>query len=52
MQLGNYDMMLLTETNILDEEYCHNHLGYNVVCYQALGTVDGGAQGVLGLVVR
>ena len=29
---GKYDLMILTEMNILDVVYCRNHLGYDVVC--------------------
>ena len=31
VEQGNYDLMLLTEKNILDAVYCHNHMGYDVV---------------------
>ena len=44
--------MLLTETNIPDEAHCYNRLGYKVLFSQAVGTVDGGAQGGASLVVR
>ena len=52
VQLRNYELMILTDTTIPDEAYCHNHLGYTVVCYQVVGTVAGGEQEGVGLVVR
>ena len=45
MQIGKYNLMLMTKTKIMDEEYCHNYLGYDNVCSQAVGTADGGTQG-------
>ena len=44
--------MLLTETNTPDEDYCHNRPVYRIVCSQAVGTVAGGVQGGVGLVMR
>ena len=49
VQLGNYNLMLILETNIPDEGYCHKRLGCNTVYTQA---VAGGAQGGVGLVVK
>ena len=49
VQLGNYDLMLLTDTNILNKTYYHNHLGYNVVCSQAVVTATGGEKWGVGL---
>ena len=37
-QIGNYDIMILTETKILDALYYKNQLGYNVTCLRALPT--------------
>ena len=31
VQLGSYAMMMIKERNILDQTYCHNRLGYDVV---------------------
>ena len=42
VQLVNYNMMLLTETNIPDKAYFHNYLGCNFVFFQAVGTMAGG----------
>ena len=52
MQLGNYDLIVMAETNIMDAAYCQNRLRSDVVCSQAVGTTVGRAQGDLGLVVR
>ena len=35
-QLMEIDLMVLTETKILDEVYCKNRLGYDLVCSKAL----------------
>ena len=43
---------MLAETNITDEEYCHNHLGCKIVYSQEVGTAAGGAQGGVRLVER
>lgn len=42
VQLRNYDLMLLTETKIPNVVYCHNHLGYNILCSRVLVTAAGG----------
>ena len=52
IQLGNYDLMLLTEKNIPDTVYCHNHLGHDIVYYQEAVTLDRGAQEGVGMVIR
>ena len=53
VQICNYALMLMTETNIMDAVYCHNCLGYNIVCFQAVVSAAMGAQGGgLGLVTR
>ena len=52
MQLGNYDLMLLTETKIPNVVYCQNLLRYNIVCSQEVGTAAGGEQGWVGLILR
>ena len=44
---GNYYLMLLMETNIIDVVYCSKLLGYNVVCSKATLTADRVAQGML-----
>ena len=52
MQLGKYNMVLLTYKKIPKEAYFHNHLGYNVVCYQAVVNTARGVQVGVGMVVR
>ena len=44
--------MLLTEKKITYEVYCYNRLGYDAVCYQAVGTTVRGAQWGVNLVIR
>ena len=50
--MGNYDVMLLAETKILNAVYCKNRLIYDVVCSRATPTASRGAQGGVGLVTR
>ena len=52
MQIVNYNLMLLTEMNILGAVYCHNRLGYNIVCSYSVVTADIGSQGGVGVVMR
>ena len=50
---GNYDLVILTETKIPDAVYCHNCLGYDVVCSEATVAKAGRTQGGgVGLVAR
>ena len=37
--------MILTETNITNQSYCRNRLGYDVICLHAIMVATGGAQG-------
>ena len=52
VHIRNYDLMILMDKNILDAAYCHNHLEYDVVCYQEVGTKSRGAQGGVCRIVR
>ena len=45
VERGNYDLMLLTDTNITDAVYFHNCLVYGVVCSRASFTTSGVSQG-------
>ena len=49
VQLGNYDLMILMDTKILDAVYWKNRLGYDVVCSRAANTAAGGDQVGVGL---
>ena len=31
VQIGNYNLMILNEINIMDTVYCHNRMGYTIV---------------------
>ena len=52
VQIGNYNLVLLTEKKIPFEAYCYNHLGYDAVYSQAVGTTARGAQWGVDLVIR
>ena len=52
VNIGGFDVMLMTETNITDQAYCRNRLGYSVVCLPEITTTAGGVQGGVVLVVR
>ena len=52
VQVGGFDLMVLTETNITNQAYCRNRLGYDVVCSPDITTDDGTVQGGVVLVVR
>ena len=41
--LGGFNAMLLMETNITNQYYCHNMLEYDVVCSPDITTTTGGA---------
>ena len=51
VHLCNCDVMMLTETKISDEAYCHTWLGCDMVCFLASATSARGAQGGVVLVV-
>ena len=38
-------MLMITETKISDEAYCHNWIGYDMVCLPAASTEAGGTGG-------
>ena len=44
-QMGNYNLVILTEKKLLDAVYCKNRLRYNVVCSRATVTTGIGVQG-------
>ena len=50
--MRNYDLMILTETKILDSVYKNRCLGYYVACSWAVPTVDGGVKGGMGIITR
>ena len=50
-QIGNYNVIMMTGTNISDEVYCPNCIGYNVVCFLMDDMDSGGVQGGVGIVV-
>ena len=52
VHIDSFDVMLLTETNITSEAYCHIWIGYNVMCLQAVTMDTDVAQGGVVMVVR
>ena len=52
VQLGSFNVMLLTKTNITSKEYFHNRIFYDMLCLPEFTTDTEGAQGGVGLVVR
>ena len=52
VQIGGLDFMVLADTKVSDQAYCHNSLGYDVVCLSTTTMEADRAQGVVGLVVR
>ena len=49
--IGSFNLMILMETNITNQAYLRNNLGYDMVCFPDITTSVGGAQKGLGLVV-
>ena len=52
VHIGGFDLMILTATNITDQAYGHNMLGYDVVYLPVFTTDAGGLKRGVGLVVR
>ena len=52
VQISIFKLMILMETNILDQAYCYNRLVYNVVLLTMITVAAGGEQGGVCLVVR
>ena len=50
--LGNYDLMILTETKIPNAVYYKNRMGYYIVCSRVFPAAPGGMQGFVGLLTR
>ena len=43
--------MIMMDTNITDQAYLRNSVGYNVVCLQETTTADGGAKGGVSMII-
>ena len=52
VEIGGFDVMILTKTKISTSAYCRNQLGYEVNCLTAQPTRTGEAQGGVGIVTR
>ena len=52
VQIDGFNLMILTDTNITNQYYCRNGLGYEFVCLLMSMKVAGDAQGGGCLVVR
>ena len=50
VKLGDFDLMVLTESNIYTAAYCRHRLGYNIVCSPARPTSASREQGFMCLV--
>ena len=51
VQIGGFDLMILVDTNITNQAYFRNRLGYDVVCSPIIPTASGGIQGGVCLVI-
>ena len=52
IEQGNYDLMLLTETNVPEALYCHNLMGYDVIFLRSNVTTAMGSQRRVGIISR
>ena len=52
VDLGGFNLMVLTKTNISMTAYFRNQIGYNMVCSTAHSSRAGGEQGVVVLVLQ
>ena len=50
VEIGGFDVMILTKTKISTTVYCWNWLGFEVTCSTAHPTSNGGDQGGIGIV--
>ena len=39
-RIGDFDLIILTETNTNDQVYCFNRTGYDMVCLKAITKAD------------
>ena len=51
VHISGFDLMVLMETNIINQAYFWNKLGYNILCLWVITTSSGSAQGGVGLFV-
>ena len=51
-RIGGFDLMILTETNIINQNYSQNRMAYNVVLSKEIRTADDGAQGRVVMIFR
>ena len=49
--IDGFNLMILTETNITDQAYCQNRMGYDVVISKAITAMYGDSQGGVGTIV-
>ena len=52
VKIGDFGLMIMTDTKITDQYYCCNRLVYGVLCLPAISTESGGEQGMVGMVVQ
>ena len=52
VHIGSFNPMIMTDTNITDQDYCPSRLEHDVVCLLEITAEAGGAPGGVGLVIR
>ena len=52
VQIGGFDIIILTDTKITDQAYFRNRLGYNMGWLPEITATAGNAQGGAGLVIQ
>ena len=45
VQISDFELMILTDTNITNQAYCRNRMGYDAVCSPMITTAAGNSQG-------
>ena len=51
-RISGFNLMIMTETNITEQAYCCNRMGYGVVCLQAITMSACDAKGGVGLFIQ
>ena len=50
--IGGFDLMILTETNIIYQVYFKNSMGYDVLCSNSIMAAEGYSQGGVGMIAH
>ena len=43
--IRSFNLMIMTDTKITEQDYWRNSMGYNVVCFQSIPAAAGDAKG-------